>query len=219
MSVYPPDRRQAHDLEYFAKGGVERRSGRWNRRSPGDRRRLWKDRRVFNDPNYKGPERRSGKDRRRVKDRRGPLIEIDLPKVKEEGTAMKKDRGSVKLELKPESYPFIKVHYKQQGEYENDVLETEVSFPKEFWPNLAKACEEIAHNMGAFSSEKVRAALSLMGQSIMDEIKAEVMRLRNKEAYESLADFVAEIASKTDLDKVRKGQMIHEKARALQLEF
>lgn len=49
------------------------------------------------------------------------------------------------------------------------------------------------------------------------EIEAESRRLKYKGEYESLADFVLEISSRTDIDKVRIGQLIHEKANKLRL--
>ncbi len=42
---------------------------------------------------------------------------------------------------------------------------------------------------------------------------------RNKRIFESFADFVLETTGRTDLDKVRKGQMIHEGASSLRLKF
>lgn len=38
-----------------------------------------------------------------------------------------------------------------------------------------------------------------------------------REAYEQFADFVAALSRRADLDKARKGQMIHDRARELQL--
>jgi hypothetical protein len=42
---------------------------------------------------------------------------------------------------------------------------------------------------------------------------------RNKQIFESFADFVLETTGRTDLDKVRKGQMIHDGAFSLRLKF
>jgi hypothetical protein len=42
--------------------------------------------------------------------------------------------------------------------------------------------------------------------------------LKYKGVYESLADFVFELSGRTDLDKVRIGQLIHEKANKLKLQ-
>lgn len=51
----------------------------------------------------------------------------------------------------------------------------------------------------------------------VSQIVAEDRRLKYQEAYESLVDFVFEINNRTDLDKVRKGQMIHDRACELKL--
>ena len=122
---------------------------------------------------------------------------------------------SVKLKLEPASYPLIKVNLNAQGE--NNMFETEVRFPREFWMNMANSCKEVAGSMGAFTSQNIVSGLNLMHQTILLEIAAEDRRLKYQEAYESLVDFVFEINNRTDLDKVRKGQMIHDWACELKL--
>ena len=122
---------------------------------------------------------------------------------------------SVKLKLEPASYPLIKVNLNAQGE--NNMFETEVRFPREFWMNMANSCKEVAGSMGAFTSQNIVSGLNLMHQTILLEIAAEDRRLQYQEAYESLVDFVFEINNRTDLDKVRKGQMIHDRACELKL--
>jgi hypothetical protein len=124
---------------------------------------------------------------------------------------------SVKFTVKPKSYPMVKFHYRGQNENDNDLFETEVTFPQEFWLNLAGMCREVASSMGVFSSQKIMAGLNLMSQTILAEIEAESRRLKYKGEYESLADFVFEMSNRTDIDKVRIGQLIHEKANKLKL--
>ena len=123
---------------------------------------------------------------------------------------------SVKLKLEPASYPVIKIHLNAQGE--NNTFETEVRFPREFWLNMANSCKKVAGSLGAFTSQNIVSGLNLMHQSILVEIAAEDRRLKHQEVYESLADFVFEINNRTDLDKVRKGQMIHDRACELKLQ-
>ncbi len=123
---------------------------------------------------------------------------------------------SVKLKLEPASYPVIKIHLNAQGE--NKTFETEVRFPREFWMNMASSCKKVAGSLGAFTSQNIVSGLNLMHQSILLEIAAEDRRLKYQEAYESLVDFVFEINNRTDLDKVRKGQMIHDRACELRLQ-
>ena len=69
MTLNPLNRRRVYDLDYFAEGGIERRSGSWERRSGRDRR-SGKERRMFNDYAYSDADRRSGEDRRSGKERR-----------------------------------------------------------------------------------------------------------------------------------------------------
>lgn len=138
--------------------------------------------------------------------------------ISEESKIPEENSQSVRIEIKPSSYPMIKLHGKQQREYENDALETDVSFPKELWMNLARACDEVAYGMDAFSSPKVQKALSLMADKIITEIDAEDRRSRYKELYESFFDFVVEINKRTDSDRVRKAQLIHDKACQIQLQ-
>lgn len=125
---------------------------------------------------------------------------------------------SVKFKIKPKSYPLVKFYYEVQNEKENDLLETDVTFPREFWVNLASNCKEVANSMGSFSSQKIVSGLNLMSQKILAEIEAESKRLQYKEAYESLVDFVSEVSNRTDLDKVRIGQLIHDRACKLRLQ-
>jgi len=138
--------------------------------------------------------------------------------VCEESKMLKEHSQSIKVKIKPSAYPMIKLHWKQQSEYKHDGLETDVLFPRELWENIAKACDKIAHAMGAFNSPKVRKALTLMADRIMAEIDAEDRRLSYKESYESFFDFVDAINNRTDLDRVRKAQLIHEKALQIQLQ-
>ncbi len=146
-----------------------------------------------------------------------PETGLEQP-AREESKMPEEKSQSLKVKIKPSAYPMIKLHWKQQGEYEQDALETDVSFPRELWVNIAKACDKIAHGMGAFNSPKVRKALTLMADRIIAEIDAEDRRLRYKESYESFFDFVDAIGNRADLDRVRKAQLIHEKALQIQLQ-
>ena len=131
---------------------------------------------------------------------------------------MELDRSSMKLQIKPISYPVMEISLKNGSEHEDDLLETEVTFPKEFWLSLADSFKEGAKGLGAFGSQKVISGLNRMSQRILAEIEAENRRVQFKEAYESFTNFVAQISSRTDLDDVRKGQIIHDMAFKLKLE-
>jgi hypothetical protein len=151
--------------------------------------------------------------------REGLKSRTDLEqKISEESKMPEKNSMAVGIEIRPKLYPMIKIHGKEQSEYGRDALETDVSFPRELWENIAKTCDEIAHGMGAFNSPKVRKTLTLMADRIMAEIDAEARRLRYKESYESFLDLVEAISNRADLDRVQKGQLIHEKACQIQLQ-
>ena len=131
---------------------------------------------------------------------------------------MELDSSSMKLKIKPRSYPVMQISLKNGSEHEDDFLETEVTFPMEFWLSLALTLKGGAKGMGAFGSQGVISGLKRMSQRIMAEIEAENQRLKFKETYESFANFVVQINSRTDLDDVRKGQIIHDMACKLKLE-
>jgi hypothetical protein len=131
---------------------------------------------------------------------------------------MKLDSSSLKLEIKPTSYPVVEISFKNGSEHEDDFLETEVTLPKEFWLSLSDTLREGVRGMGAFGSQRIISGFNHMSQRIVEEIQAEHRRAQFKEAYESFTNFVAEISSRTDLDDVRKGQIIHDMACKLKLE-
>ena len=131
---------------------------------------------------------------------------------------MKLDSSNIKLEIKPTSYPVMEISLKNGSEHEDDLLETEVTLPREFWQSLADTLREGARGMGAFGSQRIISGFNHMAQRIVEEIEAENRRVQFKEAYESFTNFVAEISSRKDLDDVRKGQIIHDMACKLRLE-
>jgi len=146
-----------------------------------------------------------------------PLLRFDSHSRKE-NKIMELDSSSMKLKIKLTSYPVMEISLKNRSEHEDDFLETEVTFPMEFWLSLALTLKGGAKGLGAFGSHGVISGLNSMSQGIMAEIKAEDRRLKFKEAYESFADFVVQINSRTDLDDVRKAQIIHDMAWKLKLE-
>ena len=131
---------------------------------------------------------------------------------------MELDSSSMKLKIKSTSYPVMEISLKNRSEHEDDLLEIEVTLPKEFWLSLADTLKKGAKGMGAFGSQGVISGLNRMSQRIMAEIKAEDRRLKFKEAYESFADFIVEVSLRPNLDKVRKAQIIYDRASELKLE-
>jgi uncharacterized Zn finger protein (UPF0148 family) len=85
--------------------------------------------------------------------------------------------------------------------------------------------ETMFHGMGVrFTriSHRDRMLLTALVEKqlrIMADMAVERKTQRNKEIFKSFADFVVETTSRRDLDKARKGQMIHEKASLLRLKF
>ena len=144
--------------------------------------------------------------------------DLESPVRKERGI-MQEENRSVELKIEAGAYPKVKLNWQPLDGDQDEVMETEVSFPKELWIDFAHACRQIADDMNAFRSGKLRAGLNVVSQRIMAEIEAEDKRLRNREAYESFAELVAQIVGREDLDKVRKGQLVHDTACRLQLKF
>lgn len=223
MSSCPTDRRQVYDLDYFADGGVERRSGNWDKSDRHSKLEAGasvgvKDRSARK---WRGGERRKTRNNRKV-DQSSPvaiLTSLDLPYPPDrENNLVREGRSNVKLHIEPESYPLIKLNYNKQREHENRLVEIEVKSKRKLWLDLANTCKTISKDMNDPSHREAKEGLTQMFKRIMSEIEAEDSRLANKKAYESLADIVFEINSRTDLDMVRKGQMIHDIASRLQLE-
>jgi len=140
-------------------------------------------------------------------------------RMRKESRILQGSNRSVVLNVEADSYPKIRLNIREKHGDKHDELETEVPFPREFWVNLSDACRQMTDNRDDYSSGALKAALNLMSQKITAEIEAEDKRLRNKEAYEVFADSVAQIANRADLDKARKGQMLHDIACRLKLKL
>jgi len=128
---------------------------------------------------------------------------------------MKADRRFIMLEINPERYPEMELTFNEIREHEDKLLETKVTFPKEFWLNLADTLKQVGYYG---EDDPTKEGFNFISQRIMAEIEAEDRRLKFKETYESFADFIIEINKRTDLDNVRKAQMIHDMAFQMKLE-
>jgi hypothetical protein len=126
---------------------------------------------------------------------------------------MTEEKGSMELIANPTSYPVVKVMWREGGAQET--FEATTPFNKEVWINLATECKNRAATIDA--SQKMVSCLNLVADMIMSEVNAEDRRERNREAYNLFADFIAEIGARTDLDKTRKAQMIHDRAHQLKI--
>ena len=128
---------------------------------------------------------------------------------------MEADRRFIMLEINPERYPEMELSLNEITEHEDKLFETKAKFPKEFWLNLADTLKHVGH-FG--EDEPTKEGLNFISKRIMAEIEAENRRVKFKEAYESFADFIVEINQRTDLDNVRKAQIIHDMACQMKLE-
>lgn len=127
---------------------------------------------------------------------------------------MTEEKGSMELIVDPSFYPVVKVMLREAGTQE--FFEARTPFNKEVWFNLATECKKRAVEIDA--SQKMISCLNLVADMIMSEISAEERRERNRETYDSFADFMAEISARTDLDKTRRAQMIHDRAHQLKID-
>ena len=120
------------------------------------------------------------------------------------------------LEVEPNSYPQVALFWrKDRGEAD---LATEILFSRELWISIARACEEVISSIAPSGAIEVQESLSLMAERIMSEVEAEDNRLRYQATYEDFFDSVVEINSRKDMDRVRRGQMIHDMAYQVKLE-
>ena len=126
-------------------------------------------------------------------------------------------RRSTELVVLPDLYPAVKLIWRQ-GAPQDESLEATAPLHKDVWLKLASTCSELAAHVDASAAQDPTPPWRLVAEGIMGEIHAEEKRERNREAYDSFLDFVAEINKRTDLDKCRKAQMILDKATELELE-
>jgi CheY-like chemotaxis protein len=124
------------------------------------------------------------------------------------------EKVSTELIVNPNFYPSVKVMLREAGTQE--IFEATALFNKEVWLKLATECRNRAAEIDA--SHKMISCLNSIADMIMSEINAEERRERNREAYDSFADFIAEINARTDLDKTRKAQVIHDRAHQLKID-
>ena len=129
---------------------------------------------------------------------------------------MEADRRFMMLDINPGRYPEMELSINDIVEDEDKLFETKVTFPREFWLNLADTLNEVAYKM--YEDDPVKSGFKFLSERILAEIEAANRRIKFKKAYESFADFIIEINNRTDLDNVRKAQMIHDRACQMKLE-
>jgi CheY-like chemotaxis protein len=142
----------------------------------------------------------------------GEIGFIEEPREGEDD--MTEEKESMELIVNPNSYPVMKVRWREPGA--GDIFQATTPLNREVWLKLATECRSRAGAMDA--SQKLISCLSLFADMIMSEISSEDRRERNREAYNLFADFIADINSRTDLDKTRKAQMVHDRAHQLKID-
>jgi hypothetical protein len=86
------------------------------------------------------------------------------------------------------------------------------------WLDVAECCKQRAEQLERSGRHRLANSWDRIADLVLSEIIAAEKRQRNRELYGSFADFVATISARSDMDKVRKAQIIHEKARQLQVD-
>ena len=131
---------------------------------------------------------------------------------------MEQEKRFVDLLVIPNAYPTVKLLVRKEPASDDEMSVNTISFHREMWRTLAKYCKQrVAHADISLSQELV-ISLNAIADAIMSEVNADEKRERNKDAYQSFADFVAKINARTDLDKLRKAQIIHDRASELKLD-
>jgi hypothetical protein len=130
---------------------------------------------------------------------------------------MERSVKSIGIFIHPASYPFAKLVWAERIRVESDKSGKVISLDRTLWQDLADICQKAASESDDVTSQTLGIALSVISSIIIEEIAREDRREKNREAYESFSRFVVEIMNRTDLDKARKGQIIHDEASLLKI--
>jgi hypothetical protein len=128
---------------------------------------------------------------------------------------MERGARSIGLVIHPASYPFARLVWAERIRDEGDRFGRRVSLDRDFWNDLADICKKTSSKIDDAASRTLAIALSVISNMIMEEIESEERREKNRETYESFQGFVVETMKRVDIDKVRKAQIIHDKASLL----
>jgi hypothetical protein len=134
------------------------------------------------------------------------------------GTVMEQEKRFVDLLVAPDVYPTVKLLVRKKPGSDAEMSVNTISFHREMWRTLAKYCKQRVVHADISSSQELAISLNAIADSIMSEVSADEKRERNRDAYQSFADFVTEINARTDLDTIRKAQIIHDRASELKFE-
>lgn len=130
---------------------------------------------------------------------------------------MTRGSRSIGLIVHPASYPAARLVWTEKIQNEEDKYGRKISLDRDFWVDFATICEKAATRIDASKSQTLTIALSVISSVITDEIAAEDKRVRNRDIYDSFLDFVVATMKRTDFDKARKGQIIHDTACLIKL--
>ncbi|MGE5312201.1 MAG: hypothetical protein ACM3MN_10710, partial [Nitrospirota bacterium] len=125
-------------------------------------------------------------------------------------------KGSIELVIDPCVYPVAKLVW-AEATSQNGVFQATIPLRREAWGDIANYCREQAERLQVLGPDDLAITWNRLAEFIMSEITAEEKRQKNREAYASFADFVATISARTNIDKARRAQMIHDKACQLKL--
>jgi hypothetical protein len=138
---------------------------------------------------------------------------INHPAGQSEGLESK---GSIRLVIDPCVYPVARLVW-AEATSQDGVFEATIPLRREVWLDVAEYCKQRAEQPEVPGPYQLANTWTRVADLIMGEIAAAEKRQRNTEVYGSFADFVAAISARTDIDKARKAQMIHERACQLKL--
>jgi hypothetical protein len=93
-----------------------------------------------------------------------------------------------------------------------------ITLRREVWLDVAKCCRQRVDQVDVTGPHDLASSWNRVADLIMSEIAVDEKRQRNRGAYGSFADFVAAVSARTDIDKARRAQIIHEKACELKLD-
>ncbi len=131
---------------------------------------------------------------------------------------MEQEKRFVDLLVAPDVYPAVKLLVRKEPGSDDEMSVNTISFHREMWRNIAKYCKQRVAHADISSSQELVISLNAIADSIMSEISADEKRERNRDAYQAFADFVAKTNARTDLDTVRKAQIIHDRASELKFD-
>jgi len=126
-------------------------------------------------------------------------------------------KGSIQLMIDPRGYPVARLVWAQAA-FQDELSQATIPLRKEVWLDVAGYCQQHAERLEVLGQGELAETCRRVADLIMDEITADEKRQRNRDIYASFADFISTISVRTDIDKARKAQIIHDKACQLKLD-